>query len=553
MFCEGATLKSPTTTPQPRRLRGATAIAFAAIAALTLGGCAGGAEEGPSEQPEVNLTDTGADVDQVTVAFPGSLANLYIGQESGILNYNLAATVQEGLVARDGTGKIIPALAESWETPDDTTYVFTLREDAKFHNGDPVTADDIAFSIQMAADPEGSPGTYYYLMNLDSAEVTGDQEVTVKTVNPDASFLINLSSAGALVVTQRAFWEENDGNVGTSQSLLLGTGPYEVTEFQPDSHVTLERVDTWWGGVPKAKTIRVNFIPDSNTRLAAAQKGDVDIAFNVPINQAKQWSSIDGTRVESMNDLSYVGLLFDQNVPPFDDLAVRQAISHSIDKNTIAEKLLRGYGEVATAVMTPESLTAAHDADASRELLSSIPQYDFDLEEGKQLIESSSVPTGFETELTYPNTGPQVGVAAQAIAESLKEIGVEITVREVPIEEWLSTIGDGEHGLGFMWYFSTTGSPAEINSYLLGPENPNGFDNEEANSLIDEIQAESDPKIRIDKLVELETLSADQAVNAPMWWGKSVTFFSNSVGLNDYSAYTFTGMWGADLFAAEAK
>lgn len=551
---KGATLIHSPDVHRPKRLRGITLTAFAAAAALALSGCtSGGGTDAPAEQPEVNLTDTGAEIEQVTVAFPGSLANLYIGQESGILNYNLAATVQEGLVGRDSTGKTMPALAESWETPDDTTYVFTLRDDAKFHNGDPVTADDVAFSIQMAADPEGSPGTYYYLMNLASAEVTGDREVTVKTVDPDASFLVNLSSAGALVVTQKAFWEEHEGNVGTSQSLLLGTGPYKVTDFQPDSHVTLERVDTWWGGVPKAKSIRVNFIPDANTRLAAAQKGDVDIAFNVPINQAKQWSSIDDTRIESMNDLSYVGFIFDQNVPPFDDLAVRQAVSHSIDRTAIAEKLLRGYGEVATTIMTPESLAEAHDADASRELLATVPQYDFDLDAAQQLLEKSSVAGGFKTELTYPNTGPQIGIAAQAIAENLKQIDIDVTVREVPIEEWLASIGDGEHGLGFMWYFSTTGEPSEVNGYLLGPENPNGFDSDEANGLISTAQAESDAQSRIDTLVELETISSDQAVNAPIWWGKSVTFFSNSVGLTDYSPYTFTGMWGADLFSAEAE
>lgn len=531
-----------------RRLRiGAVAIVAAALA---LTGCAGGSPDAAA--PEVELVDTGKDLEQVTVAFPGSLANLYIGQESGILNYNLSATVQEGLVAQDPSGALVPAIAEKWETPDDTTYVFTIREDAKFQNGDAVTPEDVVFSLEQANDPELSPGIYYYLTNLDSAKKTGDREVTITSKAPDATFLASLSNAGALVVTQQKFWEAQSGKVGTSESLLLGTGPYKVTEFQPDSHVLLERVDTWWGGVPKAKSIRVNFIPDANTRLAAAQKGDLDVAFNVPINQAAEWQKISDMRVESMNDLSYVGLLFDQNVAPFDDVDVRTAIAQSIDRPAIADKLLRGYGEAATAIMTPESLSEAFSGEEARAALADIPQHEYDLEAAKKLIEGTDA-EGLKTELTFPNTGPQLGIAAQAIAESVKEIGIDLSVREVPIEEWLATIGDGEHPIGFMWYFSTTGDPAEISSYLVGPDNPNGFVSEEAATIIADANALTDPKERAEKLLELETLNAEQTVNAPIWWGKSVTAFSNDVGIADYGPYTFTGPWGAQLFAAEAK
>lgn len=538
------------TTPRFRKklLLGAAA---ALAASLALVGCAGGDAQ-PSESPDVTLVDTGDEIDQVTVAFPGSLANLYIGQESGILNYNLAATVQEGLVGQDADGQIVPALAETWETPDELTYVFTLREDAKFQNGDPVTPADVIFSIERAQDAEASPGISFYLANIDSVQQTGDNEITISTQTPDATFLVNLSNAGALVVTQQAFWEQHEGSIGTSSSLLMGTGPYRVTEFQPDSHVLLERVDTWWGGIPKAKSIRVNFIPDASTRLAAAQGGDIDIAFNVPINQADEWLKLDDMRVESMNDLSYLGLLFDQNVEPFDDIDVRTAIAQSIDRDVIAEKLLRGYGEPASAIMTPESLVAAYDGDAAREALASIPQHEFDLEAAKKLI-SGTEAEGLETELTYPNTGPQIGIAAQAIAENLGEIGIDVSVREVPIEEWLATIGDGEHGLGFMWYFSTTGDPAEVNSYLVGPANPNGFESDEAATLISEANALTDPVERAEKLLELETLNAEEVVNAPIWWGKSVTAFSNEIGVRDYSPFTFTGVWGAQLFAAEAE
>lgn len=530
-------------------VRRALTAAGAALVALALAACASGST---ASNEAVNLVDTGAELDEITVALPGSLANLYTGVEAGILNYYVASTVQEGLVGLDETGAVVPALAESWETPDPNTYVFQLRDDATFHDGTPVTAEDVVFSLQAAQDETLSPSLSWYLANMASAEVTGENEVTVTTAEPDQAFIKNLTTAGSAFVTSQAHWNAVGGAVGTSDSLLLGSGPYEVTEFQPDSHVTLVRNENWWGGTPAVKQINIEFVPDENTRLLAAQKGDIDIAFNVPIGQVDQWRDIDGVRVENVNDLSYVGLLFDQNVAPFDDPKVREAIALAVDRQTIVDRLLRGYGEVATSIMTPESIEAvAGGADQARELLAGITQHDFDLEAARAALAESSAADGFELELTFPNTGPQLGTAAQAIAENLGEIGIDASVKEVPIETWLATIGDGEHGLSYMWYFSTTGDPAEVPAYLVGPENPNGFVSEQAAELLAAANAASDPQVRIDLLLELEELSATEVVNQPLWWGQSVTAFTNRVGLADYSAFSFVGPWGAKLFAAE--
>ncbi|MBC9955163.1 ABC transporter substrate-binding protein [Leucobacter sp. cx-42] len=528
-----------------RALRGA-AVAGTIVAALALTACGstGGSDDAAP-------ADSGKTLDSVTVGFPGSLSNLSITQEAGILNYNLNATVQEGLVGISTSGEIVPALASEWTTPDDTTYVFTLRPDAKFANGDPVTPADVVFSLNNAADPAASPGTNYYLASLASAEVTGDNEVTIKTKAPEAAFLANLSSAGALVVTQEKFAQEHGNKLGTSTSLLLGTGPYQVTEFSPDSHALLTPNENWAGEPVKAKEIRVDFISDENTRLLAAQKGDLDIALNVPLTQVAQWEKIDGGRVEALNDFSYVGLQFDQSVAPFDDPNVRAAIASAADRDAIVEKLLRGYGEPANTIMSPETLSQAYSPEEAREILSKVKANSFDLKQAAEFLKESSVPEGFTTELTYPNTGQQLGTAAQSLAENLKTIGITVKVREVPIEEWLATVGDGEHGLGFMWYLPTTGNPAEINSYLLGTDNPNHFESDEAVKLIAEASAETDPKKQIDLLVQLEELNAAETATSPLWWGQSLTYFSGNVGLTDFSPYSFIGPWGAELYAAE--
>lgn len=533
--------------PFPSTARLAQAGAVVAAGALLLSACSAD----PAPSASTALADSGEQIDSITVALPGSLSNLYVGQESGILNYYIASIAQEGLVAIDADGAIQPALAESWSQPDDVTYVYELRDDATFQDGTPVTADDVVFSLNEARDETTSPGLAYYMTNVESVEKTGDSEVTVTLAEPDAAFAKNMSTGGAAFITSKAFWEANDGNVGTASSLLMGTGPYKVTEFAPDSHVTFERTDTWWGEEPKVKSITVNFIPDESTRLLAAQSGDIDVAFNVPLAQSTQWENLDTMRVDYINDLSYVGLYFNTSVAPFDDPKVREAIAHAVDRDAYVDKLLRGHGEAATAIMTPESLAAVYSPDVAREKLAEIPQWDFDLDAAKAALAESGYPDGFETEILTPNTGPQLGTAAQALSQNLAEIGITLNVREVPIEEWLASLdASSDYGLNMMWYFSTLGDPAEIPSYLLGVGNPAAYDNPEIMSLLSEVGAESDPSARIDLLIQAETLQAEDAVNIPLWWGQSATAFANDLGMNDYSSFAFISSWPTQLYRA---
>ena len=201
--------------------------------------------------------------------------------------------------------------------------------------------------------------------------------------------------------------------------------------------------------------------------------------------------------------------------------------------------------------MTPESLAAVYSPDVAREKLAEIPQWDYDLDAAKAALAESGYPDGFETEILTPNTGPQLGTAAQALSQNLAEIGITLNVREVPIEEWLASLdASSDYGLNMMWYFSTLGDPAEIPSYLLGVGNPAAYDNPEIMALLSEVGAESNPSDRIDLLIEAETLQAEDAVNIPLWWGQSATAFANNLGMNDYSPFAFISSWPTQLYRA---
>lgn len=546
--------QSPIPTPESSAMPssnsvGAVRATAAAVAgALALSACAGG------EEPKSVGADTGEQIATVTVALPGSLSNLYVGQESGILNYYVASIAQEGLVSLDDTGRVQPGLAETWEQTDDITYVFDLRDDVTFSDGTPLTPQDVVFSLEQARDETVSPGFSGLLAGIDTIEQTGEDEVTITLTKPDAAFTKNMSTAGTAFITSQAFWEQNDGTVGTPGALLLGTGPYRVTEFVPDSHVSFARSDTWRGEAPAVQDIRINFIPDESTRLVAAQSGELDMAFNVPLAQTSQWEKLQTMRVDYVSDLSYVGLYFNPNIAPFDDPKVRETFAHAVDRNAYVEKLLRGHGEAATAIMTPESLVSAMSADQAREKLGTVGQWDFDMAAARAALAASAHPDGFETEILTPNTGPQLGKAAQALAQQLGDLGITLNVREVPIEEWLASLdASSDHGVGLMWYFSTSGDPAEVPSYLLGAGNPEGYSNPAINDLLDRANAENDPAARIDLLLEAESLQARDAINVPLWWGQSATAFADDLGIRSNSPYTFISSWPTQLYRAQPQ
>ncbi len=363
-----------------------------------------------------------------------------------------------------------------------------------------------------------------------------------------------MSTAGTAFITSKAFWERHNGDVGTPGALLLGTGPYQVTEFVPDSHVSFRRADTWRGEAPAVQNIRVNFVPDESTRLVAAQSGDLDMAFNVPLAQTSQWEKLQTMRVEYVNDLSYVGLYFNPNIAPFDDPKVRETFAHLVDRSAYVDKLLRGHGEPATAIMTPESLVSTVSADQARSELATVLQWDYNLDAARAALAASNHANGFTTEILTTNTGPQLGKAAQALAQQLGDLGIILTVREVPIEEWLASLdASSDHGVGLMWYFSTSGDPAELPNYLLGPGNPSGYSNPEITDLLDRANAEADPDARIDLLLQAETLQARDAINVPLWWGQSATAFADDLGIRTNSPYTFVSSWPTQLYRAAPK
>jgi peptide/nickel transport system substrate-binding protein len=516
------------------------ALALVVFMTTALAGCGEGKK----------ATGSGDD-EALVIGVSGSIGSLDVNQEAGILNYYLGALVNEGLVSINNEGQVIPALAESWKDDHATVWTFKLRKDAKFSDGSAVTADDIVWSIERAMDPEQSPGVAIYFPDyVNKVEKTAEDEITITLEGSHAGFIWAVSNVGGLFVTKEE-WAKSVDSIGSPKDLLLGSGPYKVTEFEPASHVTFEKSDTWWGENDATSKIRVDFFSDEDAKLLAFTEGEIDFALNIPVDLGVQWEKVEGAKVEYISDRSYYGITFDVTVAPFNDEHVRKAVSYAIDAQSIIEgSILKGHGEVATAITPPEQFISVLAPDNAREQLSEITHYAFDIEKAKEELGKSTVPNGFETTVYYPSGYPAVGNASLIIADELKNLGITLNVKEIPLDQWLNEVGNGEQGIAWMVYLPTTAEPGEIAAWLLdgtGPGyNPANWTNEQAASLVQDILSAPSLNAELAPTLEANEIAQQQAIYAPVWWGEAAIAYQADISVKDYNSFSLTSQnWPA--------
>ncbi|GAA2006511.1 ABC transporter substrate-binding protein [Microbacterium ulmi] len=517
-----------------RALARSAAVLAASAMAIALSGCAASGDAGAAGA---------AASDDLVVAVADSITNLYPGVEAGVVNYWIAAAAAEGLVTVDETGALAPALATSWEQADPTTYVYEIDPDAHFQDGQPVEVADILASIEAARDPEISP-SFITWGSVDTVEQTGDWEITIRLTQPDAGFAYGPSSSAGLFVFPAEYWQ---GSVGTADALPVGTGPYRITAFTPDSSIEFTRSDQWDGDAVDFDTLTVEIIPDADTRRLAVASGEVDLSLAVPIQQLGDWEGADGVEVTVVPNRSYTGIDFDLSVAPFDDKDVRDAIAYSFDRESVVEKVLGGHAEVATSLLTPEQLESVYSKDEARARLAELPTYGFDLKKAAAALAASDSPDGFTAELVYPDSISELGLSAELLKQNLAEIGITLETRSVTMSEWFSTMGDREHGIGFMSYSSTTADPGELSSWFLGAENPASLASADIDAAMSAARASTSQEEQVTHLIEANRLQNEANAYAPLWWGEQAIATDGTVGFDTFTSFVLYGTWPTQL------
>ena len=308
-----------------------------------------------------------------------------------------------------------PMLATRWENPNPTTWRFHLRRDAKFHNGDPLTAEDVKFTIETQLANKGAT-VNAYLGPTEGARVIDPYTVEITTKTPFPALLFNLSRVHIL---PRAY-----ARVGADAFAAkpIGSGPYRFGEWQRGQRIVLDASPDYWGGRPDPKRLTFRFIADPSTRAAELRAGGVDIAINPPIAQIKELNAGD-TQILTIPAARAIAYSINTRQKPLDDVRVRRALNYAVDRESIVRSLLQGFGQATGQPFTSGWL--GYDE--------SIKPYPYDVAQARRLLAEAGLANGFD--LTWSiSTGTWLAdkEIAEAAAAMLGQAGVRI--RLVPTE-----------------------------------------------------------------------------------------------------------------------
>jgi len=324
----------------------------------------------------------------------------------------------EGLVKATSTGSIEPAVASEYQVADDASSItFTIRDGITFHNGAPVTAEDIKYSIERYAQIQGSESAF---SDFEKLEIVDEKTVVIYLSEPNTEFIYELTCA--------IIPEANDENVNTDP---IGTGPFKYASFTPGERLVLEKYDGYWkDGFPYLDQVTFKVVTDVNTAIYELNAGTLDIYQYLTADQASALNDSFNILEGSVNYVQ--GMFLNNAVKPFDDIRVRQALYYAVDRDLINDFVFEGKSHIIGTNMIPAA-ESYYNADTET-------TYTRDLDKARQLLTEAGYPNGFEFTITVPNNYAPHESTAQIIAESLAEVGIKANINLVEFTSWYSDV-----------------------------------------------------------------------------------------------------------------
>ncbi|SDE12782.1 ABC transporter substrate-binding protein [Ruegeria marina] len=398
----------------------------------------------------------------------------------------------EGLTRFMGDGSIVPALAESWEISDDgTVYTFNLHDGVTFHDGTTMDAEDVKFSLDRARAEDSANAQKALFAGIDSVDVVDPQTVKVTLKEPDGNFLFNMAWGDAVIVAP-----ESIENIKTAP---VGTGPYTLGEWVQGDKIVLNRNPGYWGDQPALAQATFKFISDPTAAFAAVMAEDVDVFTGFPAPENLPQFEADPRFQVLVGSTEGETILSTNNKqPPFDNIKVRQAMAHAIDRQAIIDGAMFGYG-------TP---IGSHFAPHNPAYVDLTGNSAFDPDKARALLAEAGFPDGFETTLHLPPPS-YARRGGEIIAAQLAAVGIKAEITNVEWAQWLETVFKGKNfGLTIVSHTE----PMDIGIYAR-PDYYFQYDNPAFQELMTTLNSTTDPDKRTELLQQAQRIISEDYVN----------------------------------------
>lgn len=419
---------------------------------------------------------------------PGWDPTVSTSQEIARVTYH---NVYEGLVRIDRSGEIVPALAESWEVSEDgLSWTFTLREGVKFHDGSDFTAEDVVAKFERATDPDSGHTHPEYYSAVDTVTAEGNT-VTFTLSEPFSSLLYNLARPDSVLYPA--------GTEEAQRGAPVGTGPFRFAEWVRGSEVRLERFDDYYvEELPYLDAVTFRIIEDTNAQLAALQAGDIDmVGVALSPENALQVQNDPNLKLTEGSATTEITLAMNNSREPLNDPLVRQAITHAIDKGTIVEGALFGFGIPIGTHMSP---IEPYYIDLN--------PYPYDPERARELLAEAGYADGLTLDFELPPY-PIERRVGEVIAQQLAEVGITANVTNVEWTTWLERIfTNADYELTIIGH----SEPRDIGVYG-NPDYYYRYNNRDVQALLDQAERATDEAEQTELYQEVARRIADEAVN----------------------------------------
>ncbi len=403
--------------------------------------------------------------------------------------FRLRELVFDGLVELQPDYTAKPALAESWENPDPTTWVFHLRPGVKFHDGSPLTAEDVKFTFDTILDEKlASPSRAFYTP-IKNIEVVDDMTVKFTLDQPYSPFLSYLTMS----IVPKAIVEQDPEAFANAP---VGTGPYKFVSWKRGDTISFEANPDYWGGAPKTPKVEFKIVPDNSARVVALEAGDLDMVQS-PL------SPQDVTRLESEGKFAveripaagYTYINLNCADPILSDVKVRQALSYLVNREDITSSIYKGIGQVAKGPIPPGMWAYTDD----------LPSYDYDPDKAAQLLDEAGWklgPDGKRTKDGQPlkltvrthSEDPDRRQLIEVLQAELTNVGIEADTNAVDFATYFADIQAGKYQMGVIgWLNLANPDQAMYRQFTVdGAGNYGHCNNEEISNLIKEARATLD-------------------------------------------------------------
>ncbi|MEQ9639052.1 MAG: ABC transporter substrate-binding protein [Alphaproteobacteria bacterium] len=438
-----------------------------------------------------------------------------------------------------------PYLAESWAISDDgLSITLNLVKGAKFHDGQPITSEDVAFSL--ATVKANHPFKTMYGA-VDSVETPDAHTAVIKLKQPHPAILLAMSSALLPIIPKHVYGDGQEPKTHPANAKPVGSGPFKFVDYKTGEAITLEKnQDYFMPGKPHLDRIVIKIIKDASARVIAMEQGEGHIwtetdSRNIRrLQKAKGLNSAD-TGFEAVGPITW--LAFNTQKAPLDDKRVRQAIAYAVDRNFIIKALHSGVSKAATGPIAPGSPLYSGDVET----------YDLDLDKANALLDAAGHKKDgdgrrFGLEIDYiPNVPEQQQAIAEYLKPQLKKVGIEVTVRSSPdFPTWAKRVSNHEFDMTMDIVFNWGDPVIGVHRTYITENirkgviwsNTQGYKNATVDELLVKAGMEMDLGKRKALYAEFQKMVAD---DLPIYWINVlpwVTFYAENVGNPP------VGIWG---------